>query len=218
MARVNVKLVLLVAVAAVALSTPVNAARAGVIRQPVDKYLNVHPLFGGRGWKGVLCVTDVSQYVEEHEGRHECAYDHSSGFRAVGVGYNLDDDVETRKSELSLSFADYDKVYKGEDCLNNIQISGLLLLDAKRALDRAAEHVKPLNDFCCKVQAIFADIQHSSGAAKDFPEEDMRQVIERAALKEYKGAAHELKKTNYCSTEENKKRCDDHLERFKNGC
>ncbi|KAL3678739.1 hypothetical protein R1sor_021695 [Riccia sorocarpa] len=218
MARLEVQLVLLVAAIAVAFITPALAARTGVIRQPIEKHRNVHPFFRGRGWTGVLCVAEVSDYLEKHEGRHDCAYDHPNGFRAVGVGYNLDDDVETRKSELSATFADYEKVYKGDKCLNNLQISGLLLLDSKRALDRASESVKPLNDFCCSVQAVFADIQHASGAAKDFPERDLRKVIEKAALQEYKGAARELEKTQFCSTSENKNRCDDHYDRFEQGC
>jgi hypothetical protein len=54
-------------------------------------------------------------------------------------------------------------VYKGEDCLNSVQISALLTVDTKRALDRAANSVASLDDQCCEVMAVFGDIQHSTG-------------------------------------------------------
>jgi glycerol-3-phosphate responsive antiterminator len=55
------------------------------------------------------------------------------------------------------------QVYKGEDCLNSVQISALLTVDTKRALDRAANSVASLDDQCCEVMAVFGDIQHSTG-------------------------------------------------------
>lgn len=60
------------------------------------------------------------------------------------------------------------QVYEGKDCLNTIQISALLTLDAKRALDRAAKSVKSLDDQCCDVMAVFGDIQHSGGNVVGF--------------------------------------------------
>ncbi|KAG6547784.1 hypothetical protein Mapa_010597 [Marchantia paleacea] len=223
MARVNVPLVLLVALAVVvAFTAPVTAGRhSGLIRQPVDKQLESRPSFFQRTWSVGLrlwCIPDVSQVLEDHEGRHKCAYNHTKGYRAVGVAYNLDDDVDQRKSELSTLLADYDKVYKGENCLNNLQITALLAVDAQRALDRAAENVKPLDDFCCSVQAVFADVQHSVGSVDKFPNDDLENFIEKAALKEYKSAAHALENTQWCSAEENKRRCDDNLELVEQGC
>ncbi|BBN11209.1 hypothetical protein MPTK1_5g10000 [Marchantia polymorpha subsp. ruderalis] len=220
MARLNVHLVLLVALAAVFTPSVIAGRHSGLIRQPVHKHLDSRhfiPRTWGVGLR-LLCIPDVSQILEDHEGRHKCAYDHTSGYRAVGVAYNLDDDVDQRKSELSTLLADYEKVYKGEDCLNNLQITALLALDAQRALDRAAENVKPLDDFCCSVQAVFADVQHSVGSADKFPNDDLETFIEKAALKEYKSAAHALERTQWCSAEENKRRCDDNLEVLSQGC
>jgi hypothetical protein len=57
-----------------------------------------------------VCIPKTESLLEEHEGRHDCAYNKSDGSRAVGVGYNLDDDSDTRRSELSVVLADYDKV------------------------------------------------------------------------------------------------------------
>jgi hypothetical protein len=51
----------------------------------------------------------------------------------------------------------------GLQCLNTVQISALLALDTRRALDRAAKSVKTLDAQCCSVMAVFGDIQHSSG-------------------------------------------------------
>lgn len=50
----------------------------------------------------------------------------------IGVNYNLEDDRSARKSELKTVLADYEKVLKGEQCLNDVQISALLLADTKR--------------------------------------------------------------------------------------
>ena len=57
----------------------------------------------------------------------------------------------------------YLQVYKGLHCLNSVQISALLALDTRRALDRAAKSVKALDEQCCSVMAVFGDIQHSLG-------------------------------------------------------
>jgi hypothetical protein len=73
--------------------------------------------------------------------------------RGVGLAYDLDQgSVADRKSELSKVFADYDAVYNGEECLNNIQITALLTISVKRALDEAAECVKALDNFSCDIQ------------------------------------------------------------------
>ena len=58
----------------------------------------------------VLCVPTTESLLLEHDGRHECAYELPNGNKAVGVAYNLDDDKDTRRSELSTVLADYDKV------------------------------------------------------------------------------------------------------------
>ncbi len=57
-----------------------------------------------------VCIPKTQSLLEKHEGRHECAYNKSDGSRAVGVGYNLDDDPDTRRSEISGVLANYDKV------------------------------------------------------------------------------------------------------------
>ncbi|CAM6098696.1 unnamed protein product [Calypogeia fissa] len=164
----------------------------------------------------VVCIPTAATTIEEHEGRQRCAYDHPRGFRAVGVAYNLDDDVETRKSELSTLFLDYDKVYKGEQCLWDIQITALLTLDAKRALNKVTESVEGLEDLCCDVQAVFADIQHSIGPKKSVTSEDLKGFVEKATVGEWKSAARELEETDWCY--ENKKRCEAHIKTLKSGC
>lgn len=47
--------------------------------------------------------------------------------------------------------------------MNDFQINALLALDAKRNLDQAADAVKALDNFCCDVMLVFADIVHGSG-------------------------------------------------------
>jgi GH24 family phage-related lysozyme (muramidase) len=172
--------------------------------------------FFGLGLKSVVCIPTAIQTLEDHEGRHSCAYDHPKGFRAVGVGYNLDDDVESRRAELSRLFLDYDKVYSGDSCLWDIQITTLATLDAQRALKQAAEAVEPLDDFCCEVQAVFVDIQLSIGASKSLSGRDLKDVVEKASVGDWSSAAHELKKTNWCY--DNKLRCDDNFDVVKSGC
>ena len=50
------------------------------------------------------------------------------------------------------------QVYRGEECLNDIQITTLEAFDARRYLLKAAKHVRALDTFCCNVQAVFGDI------------------------------------------------------------
>ncbi|KAL3693117.1 hypothetical protein R1sor_006768 [Riccia sorocarpa] len=222
MTRANVQLLLLVPLMVVLFTAPSIAARSHHIRQPVQPAVNQKHTYissflsSRRG--GILCVGEISELLSQHEGRHPCAYDHEGGYRAVGCGYNLDDDVDEREWELLEALADYDEVYNGTSCLNNVQISGLLILDAARALDRAAENVEGLKDLCCPIRAVFADIQHSSGAAKNFPKEDLHRVIERVASEDYEVAANELRKTKWCSQTWNKKRCVHDLDLFERGC
>ena len=61
----------------------------------------------------LACVPATTSAMERTEGRHSCAYDSELGFRAVGVGYNLDDKTEERIRELRTVIADYDKVING---------------------------------------------------------------------------------------------------------
>ena len=67
-----------------------------------------------KGWASLAirawCIPTTESLLVEHEGRHECVYKLPNGDKAVGVGYDLDDDKETRRSELSTVLADYDKV------------------------------------------------------------------------------------------------------------
>jgi hypothetical protein len=62
--------------------------------------------FAIRAW----CIPRTESLLLEHEDRHECVYSLRNGNRAVGVGYDLDDEKDTRRSELSTVLADYDKV------------------------------------------------------------------------------------------------------------
>ena len=49
-------------------------------------------------------------------------------------------------------------MYRGEECLNDIQITTLEAFDARRYLLKAGRHVRALDSFCCNVQAVFGDI------------------------------------------------------------
>jgi hypothetical protein len=89
---------LCVAIAGAVLPAPVAASR---------KLSRGMASFAIRAW----CIPKTESVLEEHEGRHSCVYNLTNGDRAVGVGYNLDDDKETRRSEMSTVLADYDKVY-----------------------------------------------------------------------------------------------------------
>lgn len=62
--------------------------------------------FAIRAW----CIPRTESLLQKHEVRHECVYSLKNGDRAVGVGYDLDDEKETRRFELSTVLADYDKV------------------------------------------------------------------------------------------------------------
>ncbi|XP_024362075.1 uncharacterized protein [Physcomitrium patens] len=162
-----------------------------------------------------LCIPTTESLFMKHDGKHSCAYNLTNGDRAVGVAYNLDDDVESRRSELTAVFADYDKVYEGKDCLNTIQISALLTLDAKRALDRAAKSVKSLDDQCCDVMAVFGDIQHSGG--KDvYQENAFDDFIEAVSAKKWEKGVELLDRTRWCN--DNKDRCDDDKKIISEGC
>ncbi|KAL2631372.1 hypothetical protein R1flu_016058 [Riccia fluitans] len=216
MARLNIQVVLLVALAAVVLSAPLTAASSrshSFLRQQTYRRD-----FGRSGETGTMCVGSVAELLHQHEGRNRCAYDHKGGFRAVGCGYNLDDDKEQRRRELKEALLDYDRVYKGEQCLDDMQVSGLLTADADRALKRAARNVERLNEFCCPVRAVFADIQHTAGSVDEFPREDMDNVIERVASEDYKTAADELERTKWCSKGRHMSRCSDNLDLVERGC
>jgi len=94
MARSGV-IVVAVLVLAVMATSPVTAGRAKRVLS-----------FAIRAW----CIPKTESLLLEHDARRECAYDLRNGDRAVGVRYNLDDDIETRRSELSTVLADYEKV------------------------------------------------------------------------------------------------------------
>ncbi|KAL3700894.1 hypothetical protein R1sor_018916 [Riccia sorocarpa] len=200
MARINIRLVVLVALAVVVLSAPLTAARRNI----------------GDATK---CVGEVAELLQRHEGRHRWAYKHPLGrFRAVGVGYNLDDNKDQRRKELERAGLDYDKVYNGDIGLTELEISGLLILDADRDLERIEQTEGRFKDLCCQVRAVFADIQHTAPSAEEFPREDLDQVIERASSQDYKTAADELERTKWCSQGRNRGRCRDNVDLLERGC
>ncbi|KAL2607759.1 hypothetical protein R1flu_026332 [Riccia fluitans] len=208
MARANIRLVVLVAVAAIVFSAPLIAAR------------NAQPFVNRREESEVACcVGSAGQLLQDHEGRNRWAYNHRGGFRAVGAGYNLDDNPEERRKELEEALSlDYDKVYKGEIFLDELQISELLILDAKRALRRAEKNVERFSELCCSLRAVFADIQHTAGSADKFPRDDLDKFIEKAASEDYENAAEELKRTKWCSERRNRGRCCHNFDFVKQGC
>lgn len=198
-------------------------ARSGVIvvAVMVMVLMATSPVTAGRAKRVLsfairaMCIPRTESLLLEHDARRECAYDLCNGDRAVGVRYNLDDDIETRRSELSTVLADYEKVYKGEDCLNTVQISALLALDTRRALDRAAKSVKALDEQCCSVMAVFGDIQHSAG--KDaFEGNSFEDFIEAVIAKEWHKAGYKLNGTRWCSY--NKERCESDTAIILEGC
>ncbi|KAL2609677.1 hypothetical protein R1flu_028250 [Riccia fluitans] len=203
----RVTLVMFVAVAAVAFFAPPIAARSHHIR-----------LFPRAAKDDVLCVGSVVELLQLHEGRQFKAYDHKGGFRAVGAGYNLDYKTDKRRSELQEIGLDYDRVYNGEMKLDDLQISELLVRDAKRALRRAGKNLESLNELCCALQAVFADIQHTVGSTDNFPRDDLDQVIQKTSSQDFKSAADELERTKWCSDRVHKNRCEDNLELFDRGC
>ncbi|KAL2607756.1 hypothetical protein R1flu_026329 [Riccia fluitans] len=204
MSRANFSLVVLVALSAVLFSAPLIAAR-GRTRL--------------RDERDVRCVGSVGELLQQHEGRQRWAYDHRGGFRAIGAGYNLDDNVDERRKELQEALSlDYDKVYKGEIGLDELQISELLILDSLRALKRTEQNIERVKDFCCSLRAVFADIQHTAGSADRFPREDVHKVIEKVASEDFKSAADELERTKWCSEGRNKGRCRDNLDVVERGC
>lgn len=162
-----------------------------------------------------VCIPTTSSVLVKHEGSHSCAYDHPNGYRAVGSGYNLDDDVERARSELRTTLADYDKVYSGKDCLNSVQIRALVAFDARRALNAAAKEVKALEDWCCDVQAAFADITFSSGH-KELRSKEFTSITEKASAHKWDTAADELHDTRWC--EDHKERCYDNEKVIRKGC
>lgn len=168
--------------------------------------------FAIRAW----CIPTTESLLEEHEGRHSCVYKLHNGDKAVGVGYNLDDDVETRRSEIATVLADYDKVRDGKSCLNNVQISALLALDARRALDRAANDVKSLDDQCCPIMSVFGDIQHSSGGKNAFEGNGFEDFIEAVSAKNWHKAGKELESTKWCK--DNRERCRSDRTIIQEGC
>eukprot|EP00850_Spirogloea_muscicola_P016113 SM000128S26246 [mRNA] locus=s128:390531:391396:+ [translate_table: standard] len=134
--------------------------------------------------------------LQDREGRHYCAYNSSQGYRAIGAGYALDRDVEERKRELS-------GVYEGKECLNDLQINALLALDARRYLNYAYKAAHALDDWCCEVQAVFAELAFAAGDALE-EDKDFKEVIEKASSRKWEAAADVLKDTAWC--EENEKR------------
>jgi len=194
---------LCVAIAGAVLPAPVAASR---------KLSRGMASFAIRAW----CIPKTESVLEEHEGRHSCVYNLTNGDRAVGVGYNLDDDKETRRSEMSTVLADYDKVYDGNDCLNTVQISALLALDTRRALDRAASSVKSLDEQCCPVMAVFGDIQHSAEGRDAFEGNGFEDFIEAVSAKEWEKAGEKLEETRWCK--ERKERCRSDKSIILEGC
>ncbi|KAL2607757.1 hypothetical protein R1flu_026330 [Riccia fluitans] len=209
MAQFSVQLVVLVALSAVMFSAPVISARYHNLRQSSFNY---------RGSEKVMCLGSVAELLSQHEGRQHTAYDHKGGFRAIGCGYNLDENQDQRRKELEAIGLEFDKVYNGEMRLNSMQITELLMLDAMRALNRVGENIRRLDNFCCSMKAVFADIQHTAGSTEKFPRDDINEVIERVANEDYRKAADELERTEWCSKSHHRMRCDHNLDVLERGC
>lgn len=140
-------------------------------------------------------------------------YENEHGDKAIGVNYDLEDDRSTRKSELRTVLADYEKVLKGEQCLNDVQISALLLADTKRKLDEVAETVHKLDDLCCDIQAVLADLDWSMGQKGLGDSDTFLKEIENG---NWEDAATALRATIWCVS--HKDRCDADVAKVEKGC
>ncbi|CAI5512186.1 unnamed protein product [Closterium sp. Naga37s-1] len=171
----------------------------------------------GESWlpaDSLTCVPATTTVMERSEGRSRCAYDSRLGYRAIGVGYNLDDKSDERMREIATILADYDKLYSGEACLNDLQINTLLALDARRFLLRAGESVKALDNFCCNVQAVFADIAFTHSKSRLGAQFD--PTIQKASSFQWREAAEELRQSKWCR--KNKDACTVDTQQLEEGC
>ncbi|GJP73670.1 hypothetical protein CLOP_g4365, partial [Closterium sp. NIES-67] len=162
----------------------------------------------------LTCVPATTTVMERSEGRSRCAYDSRLGFRAIGVGYNLDDKSDERMREIATILADYEKLYRGEACLNDLQINTLLALDARRYLLRAGESVKTLDNFCCNVQAVFADVAFTHAKTRLGAQFD--QTIQKASSFQWREAAEELRQSKWCR--KNEAACKVDAQQLEEGC
>ncbi|KAL3691176.1 hypothetical protein R1sor_004827 [Riccia sorocarpa] len=70
--------------------------------------------------------------------------------------------------------------------------------------------------FCCRLQAVFADIQHTAQSVDDFPRQDMEKVIDQVASEDYEKASFEIPKTDWCN--KHQMRCIDASDLIFRGC
>ncbi|GBG88992.1 hypothetical protein CBR_g48602 [Chara braunii] len=164
-----------------------------------------------------LCIPVTAQLVEDHEGRHRCVYETERGHKAVGVAYDLDDVPDDRKTELSVVMADYDKLYRGGQCLNDFQITALLAIDVKRALDRVAGCVRNLDDICCDVQSALADVMFAVGES-EFCSERFLNFREEVSAKDWQKAASALRCFDWCKDDRRSRRCEHDASIIHVGC
>lgn len=108
------------------------------------------------------------------------------------------------------------KVLDGKQCLNNFQITALLVLTTKRALDLAASKAQALDNWCCDIQKVFADLALTSGNKTSLWERDLLKVIDKSSAFHWEEAEAHLKETKWCK--EFKERCKHARKHILKGC
>ncbi len=165
------------------------------MREKISKLVSAIILAGALFAQNSEAV-DLSQYTPlekqliKHEGFKNQRYYDTGGIPHVGVGFNLK--RYDAKQKISSVGADYDKVLKGEQKLDDKQITFLFRQDLSNATCNAKVIIKDYDSQPAKVKNVVVDMIYNVGPAKF---KEFKRTINCIEEHNYKGAALRMKRS-----------------------
>ncbi|CAI5467738.1 unnamed protein product [Closterium sp. Yama58-4] len=130
----------------------------------------------------------------------------TAGYRAVGAGYNMDQDSAVVSSDFNLIHADVHEVYSGSACLSGPQISQLLEISVRRLLETklTSGFAIDTSRFCCDVQKGLVDVLLTSMHLDADRTAWLDNVVKTLMRHDWKGAARLLIRSAWCAADESR--------------
>ena len=134
-------------------------------------------------------ANDMSERIKKNEGYKNISYMDTLKKKTIGIGFNIDANVEYFKEFCKKNRLDYDKIYKGEQSLNDTHIMELFKYSIGQAKKDAKKFIPNLEEHPDEVQSVVVEMAFQLGLTKLLKFEDTQKFL---IAKDYVNAAKEM--------------------------
>lgn len=135
----------------------------------------------------------LKDQLARHEGLKYTSYTDTVGKKTIGIGFNIDDNSSMAKKLFKEWKLDYDKVYKGEQKLNDEQVKKLFEINLNIAKEVAKKYLSNFDSQPEEVKEVIINMAFNLGN-KLYEFKKTKELLEK---KQYKNASAEMLKSDW---------------------